>query len=188
MLVDLVFMMIVVILFFYQIFIKAEKEDSIKFRPESLSSLANFLHLGALISLFAHIIFDISWVTWIGVYSVLGLILCLKPKNVANEGVRKVVIILLVLVVFNTIRIPTHPDAFQDYISSKEKYQCIHYFECVKMTSVTTSDDLLETKVEIVPVEGYSFDTYFLFAKGSMKLANEEEMKGVNIGGFWIEY
>lgn len=181
-------MLIVVILYVYQIFMKAEKDDSIKFRPESLSSLANFLHFGAMISLFAHIIFDISWVTWIGVYSVVGLILCLKPRNAENEVVRKMVMIVLVLVVFHTIRIPTHPRAFQDYISSKEQYQCIQYFECVKMTSITTSDDLLETKVEVLPVEGYSCDTYFLFAKGSMKLANEEEMKGVNIGGFWIEY
>ncbi|MBU7594884.1 hypothetical protein [Metabacillus halosaccharovorans] len=71
-------------------------------------------------------------------------------------------------------------------------FQCVQSFECVKMTSVTTPDDLLTTKVEILSVEEYSFDTYFLFAKGSLKLVSDdgivEEMKGVNVGGFWIEY
>ncbi|MGM0840187.1 MAG: hypothetical protein ACQEWE_05640 [Bacillota bacterium] len=188
MLFDFSFMLMVVLLYYYQIYIKAEKEDRGRFRPESLPSLANFLHFGAMLSVFALIIFDISWVTWIGVYSLVGLIICLKPKNAENETARKIVLLLLVVVVFNTIRVPTHPRAFQDYISSKEQYQCIQYFECVKMTSITTSDDLLETKVEVLPVEGYSYDTYFLFAKGFMKLAGEDEIKGLNIGGYWIVY
>ena len=59
------------------------------------------------------------------------------------------------------------------------------------MTSVTTPDNLVTTKVEILSVEDYTYDTYFLFAKGSMKLANDngiEEIKGLNIAGVWVEY
>jgi hypothetical protein len=189
---DIVFMIVVSVLYFYQIFVKTAKDDWSRFRSDSLATLARYLHFGAMISIFAEIIFDIEWMPWIALYSMLGVTLCLKPKKTESEARKKVLIILLLIFAFNMFRIPTHPNSFQDYISSKETYQCIQSFECVKMTSVVTPDDLLETRVEMLSVEGYSFDTYFLFAKGSMKLANEdgvtEKMKGVNIAGFWLEY
>ncbi|MFE8699789.1 hypothetical protein ACFYKX_04030 [Cytobacillus sp. FJAT-54145] len=185
---DIVFMIVIVIASFYQIFIKAEQNDWSRFRSESLSTIARYLHFGSLISIFAGIIYDIKWMPWIALYSMVGIILCLKPKEDKTKGGQKFVLILLFLLIFNVLRVPTHQNSFQDYISTKETYQCIHSFECVKLTSIVTAEDLLETKVEILPVEGYSFDFYYIFAKGSLKLANEDEMKGLNIAGFWIEY
>ncbi|WP_368658470.1 hypothetical protein AB3Z07_03105 [Metabacillus halosaccharovorans] len=189
---DIIFLIIIVILYYYQIFIKAEKDDWSRFRPESLSTLARYLHFGAMISLFIVIIFDITWVSWIALYSLVALVICLELKEEKNKYWQKFILILIIILIFNIFRIPTHPYSFQNYVSSKEMYQCVQSFECVKITSVTTPDDQLITKVEILSVEDYSYDTYFLFAKGSMKLVSDdgivEEMKGVNVGGFWIEY
>jgi len=185
-------MIIIVIMCYYRIFIKAKKDDWSRFRSESLTNLARYLHFGTMISIFIVIIYDIYWVMWIALYSMIGLVLCLKPKKEENQFWRNFIFIILILLVFNILRIPSHLNSFLDYISSKDMYQCVQSFECVKMTSVTTSDDTLTTKVEILSVEDYSYDFYYLFAKGSMKLANEDgsvdEMKGLNIAGFWIEY
>jgi hypothetical protein len=64
--------------------------------------------------------------------------------------------------------------------------------DCVRVTEVVTSEDLLETKVEMLTVEQSTTDWYFLFVKGSLILKNQagnlEEFKGVNIGGIWFEY
>ncbi len=89
--------------------------------------------------------------------------------------------------------VPTnHPNSFMDHVSDKEEYQCVHSWECVKITSVTTKDDRLDTKVEILSVERDTFNMYFLFAKGALHLKDEEghveEMNGINIGGYWFEY
>jgi len=185
-------MIIIVIMYYYQIFIKAKKDDWSRFRSESLSTLARYLHFGTMISIFIVIIFDLYWISWIALYSMVGLILCLKPQKEQNENWKKFIFFILIILAFNIIRIPNHPNSFQDYLSSKDMYQCVQSFECVKMTSVTTSDDTVTTKVEILSVEDYSYDFYYLFAKGSMKLANEDgsvdEMKGLNIAGVWIEY
>jgi hypothetical protein len=62
----------------------------------------------------------------------------------------------------------------------------------VKVTPEITDYDALKAKVEILSVREDKFDWYLLFAKGSFQLADDkgniEEIKGVNICGFWIEY
>ena len=189
---DIAFMIFIVIMYFYQIFIKAEKDDWSRFRSDSLSILARYLHFGTMISVFIVFIFDIYWVMWIALYSMMGLVLCLKQKKEEKNYSRNFIFIILILLVFNILRIPSHPNSFQDYISSKDMYQCVQSFECVKMISVTTSEDTVTTKVEILSVESYSYNFYYLFSKGVMKLATEdgsvEEMKAMNIAGFWLEY
>ncbi|MCA1041237.1 hypothetical protein LCM00_17110 [Bacillus infantis] len=186
---DIAFMVAIAALFFYQIFIKADKDEWSGYHPDSFSILARYLYFGTMTSIYAYFAFRITWLPWIALYSLLGVIISFKPKDAeAKNRKRTFVLIALLLLIINMIRIPNNPDSFQDYISSKETYQCIHSFECVKMASVINSDDSLETKVEVLPVEGYTYHSYFLFAKASMTLEGEEERKGINIAGFWIEY
>jgi hypothetical protein len=185
----IVFMLAIAALFFYQIFIKADRDEWSGYHPRSFSLLARYLFFGTMISLYAYFTFRIAWLPWIALYSLLGVFIGFKPEDAeAKTGKRTFILIALLLLIFNMIRIPTQPDSFQDYISSKETYQCIHSFECVKMTSVINSDDSLETKVEVLSVEGHSYRSYFLFAKASMKLESEKERRGINIAGFWFEY
>ncbi len=186
---DLAYMVIIAALFFYQLFIKADSGHFRGYHHRSFSLLARYLYFGTMISLYAYFTFRITWLPWIALYSLLGVIISFKPEDAeAKNRKRTFVLVALLLLIINMIRIPTQPDSFQDYISSKEAYQCIHSFECVKMTSVTNSDGSLETKVEVLPVEGFTYHSYFLFAKASMKLEGEEERKGYNIAGFWFEY
>lgn len=186
---DIAFMVAITALFFYQIFIKANKDEWSGYHPDSFLILARYLYFGTMISLYAYFTFRIAWLPWIALYSLLGVFIGFKPEDAAaKSGKRTFILIALLLLIINMIRIPTQPDSFQDYISSKEAYQCIHSFECVKMTSVTNSDGSLETKVEVLSVEGFTYHSYVLFAKASMKLEGEEERKGYNIAGFWFEY
>jgi hypothetical protein len=178
---------------FYQFFIKGfDKEVMDTFFPKSLSNIASYLSFGAINSFFANRFFEIDWMLWITFYSIIGILICKKSKKSERKFSQKLIIAFIIFLFFSIFRVPTNQASFENYINSKEMYQCVTGWECVKITAGIREHSTLRAKAEILSIGGYSFDWYLLFAKGSIQLADDkgniEEIKGVNICGFWIEY
>ncbi len=189
-----VLMGFVVIYSIYLLFVKGfDKADFESVHPNSISSLVRYLLFGAINSFFAGWLFEIDWLNWITFYSIIGIISCIKSeKEGKKQFFQKLIIVFIVFIFFCGYRVPTNRASFESYINSKEMYQCVTGWECVKISAEIQEHSSLRAKAEILSIDGYTFDWYVLFAKGSMKLAdnkgNIEEIKGVNICGFWIEY
>lgn len=178
----------------YQLFVKGFDKDELETdHPKSLSNLVRYLLFGTINSFFAGRFFEIDWLNWIAFYSILGIIICLKSeKEDKKQFFQRLIIAFVAFILFSMYRVPTHPQSFEKYINSKEMYRCVTRFECVKITPVVTNQNVLKTKVEILSINGYSFKWYLLFAKSGIQLADDkgniEEIKGINICGYWIEY
>ncbi|MFZ7946173.1 hypothetical protein ACO1D1_21910 [Neobacillus sp. 19] len=188
-----IFMGLIFIYSMYLSFIKGFNKDDLEdVHPKTFTNLLRYLLFGTINSFFAGWLFEINWLIWIAFYSVIGIIFCIKFNKEENDFFKKLLVAFLVFLFFCGYRVPTHPASFENYINSKEMYQCVTRWECVKITAEAKEDSSLRAKAEILSIEGYRFDWYFLFAKGSMQLADDkgniEEFKGINICGFWIEY
>jgi hypothetical protein len=188
---DYLFMILIIFLSLYNLFLKRRNDEEWKeLNPKSLTNIYRFHYFGVINSFFGGYIFGIEWLYWITLYSVLGILICFKTKN--NNNSTKIVLVILLLIFFSIYRVPTHPASFQNYISSKEAYQCVNNFECVIISTNITPEDTVETVAEVIPIKVNSFNWYLLFSKGSLKLEYSdgfiEELKGINIAGFWIEY
>lgn len=186
-------MVLIFIFSFYQFFIKGfNKEIMDTFNSNSISNIAHYLSFGAINSFFANRFFEIDWMLWITFYSIIGILICKKTEKGERKYSQKLIIFLIVFLFFSIYRVPTHPASFEKYINSKEMYQCVTRWECVKISSEISEHDSLRAKAEILSINGYTFDWYVLYAKGYIQLANDkgniEEINGVNICGFWIEY
>lgn len=131
-------------------------------------------------------VFDYDPLLWISLMGIIGIIIILNPLKELKKS-KVVLLIGIVLIVFAVIRIPTHLSSFEQYIHSKEEFECLSFFECAKLTTII-EDDELSTNVEILPVRESYYKWYFVFGKGYMELEGEEPFHGINIAGFWIEY
>ncbi len=132
-------------------------------------------------------VFNYDPLLWISLIGIMGIIITLYPIKVLKKS-KFVFLIAIVLIVFATIRVPTHPSSFEEYIHSKEEYECLLFFECAKLTTVIKDDDRISTNVEILHVREYYYDWYLVFGKGYMELEGEQPFRAINIAGFWIEY
>ena len=186
--IDSLVMLLVLMGSFYMIYVKRRNEEEQS--PNALKRISQFLIFGAINSFFVGKIFGVIELYWITLYCILTLVIFFKKETVGKYWT--VAIVTLVIMLFLMYRVPTHPDAFEDYINSKEDIECHnHYqFECVKISYSTLEE--LETKTEVVLIQDYSFDWYVFFAKGSIKIGNTanevEEINSINIAGFWIDY
>ncbi|MFJ5714299.1 hypothetical protein [Neobacillus sp. NPDC093127] len=190
---DYVFMGLIFIFSIYLFFVKDFDKDELEVdHPESLSNLVRYLLFGTINSFFAGSLFEIDWLIWIALYSVMGIIICTRSKKAEKELSQKLTFAFIVLLFFSMYRVPTHPASIENYINSKAMFKCVNRVECVKITPVITDRNEIKTKVEILSVKEDTFDWYLLFARASFKLADDkgkvEEIKAVNICGFWIEY
>lgn len=157
---------------------KAEMAEDFKIHPR----LIQLLYLVGLNSFVIAWILNISWLYWFSLFSVI----CIQFISIEKLK-KKVITVFLVLGLIAISRVPTDPDSFREYMNTKESYQCLQYFECVKMESVVDEEGHLQTVVEILPVGSDSYNWYFFFGKGHFTIG-EEEFRGINIAGFWIEY
>ncbi|MGE8204966.1 hypothetical protein ACQKP0_10410 [Heyndrickxia sp. NPDC080065] len=184
-----IFMVFIICFSIIRTFIKDPELEKKDLNPESILSISRYFSLGTFNFSLAWIIFHIDALLWLSLYSSIGMILSIKEKNQKNEGFAKIIGACILIIIFSIVRVPVHNDSFMEYINSKGKYQCLYKFECVKITSNINKDDQIQTKAEIVPISGYSFDWYLFFATGSIiigKDENKEEINGVNIAGWWI--
>ncbi|WP_339146578.1 MULTISPECIES: hypothetical protein [unclassified Sutcliffiella] len=132
-------------------------------------------------------VFDYDPLLWISLIGIIGIIIIFYPIKVLEKS-KVVLLIAIVLIIFAVIRVPTHPGSFEQYIDSKEGFECLLSFECAKLTTVIAEDDTLSTNVEILPVRESIYDWYLVFGKGYMELEGEQPFRAINIAGFWIEY
>ncbi|WP_026673744.1 hypothetical protein [Alkalihalobacterium bogoriense] len=190
--VDYIFMFLIFSITLYSLFFKKEKEtaeDWKEISPKTVSMFYRFLYFGAINSFFAKMIFDIEWMIWITVYSALGMVICYKSNKTKRST--KIVLVIAIVIFFSIYRVPGNPISFEEFVNSRDDIQCKYRFECV-MISHDETEETLKTITKIIPVRGFSYDYYFLYSKGSIKLGedaeDEEEIKGINIAGFWFEY
>ncbi|KHF39442.1 hypothetical protein [Halalkalibacter okhensis] len=191
--VDYLFMTVILSLSVYNIYIKNKNEwESVRkeFNEKSIQSIIQFLLFGAINSFFGGYIFGIEWLYWITLYSVLAIVLCFEM--ISSKKTRRVGFVIAILIVFSIFRVPTNAASFDHFINSKEAYQCISSWQCVKIVKNVTADDMLEVLPEVVQVKDRSYNWYFFFSKGFILLENskgdEEELRGVNVAGYWFEY
>jgi hypothetical protein len=183
-------MIIIVILTVYLFFFRKKRVlDSEDLEPKSFLILYRYLGFGAVNSYFAGMIFDLAWIYWITLYSVIGLLFCFKTKN---KIVSRTVAIIFFMIVFAIGQVPLHNGSFEKYINQKDMYQCVNSWECVKITTVIAPNGNSKTVADIVNIIDSSFDWYLVFAKGSMKLEEQDGridvLRGINVAGIWIEY
>jgi hypothetical protein len=189
-LIDIMFMVIIVILSIHHFFFRKKRvQDSEDLEPKSILILYRFLGLGAVNSYFVGFIFELDWVYWITLYSAIGILFCFKTKK---KIATRTIAISVFIIIFALGQVPSNSNSFEKYVNQKEMYQCVNSWECVRITSNVTPDGTLKTEAKIVHISDYSFDWYLFFAKGSMKFENEDgqidELKGINLAGFWFEY
>lgn len=132
-------------------------------------------------------VFDYEPLLWISLIGIIGIIITLYPIKVLKKS-KVVLLIAIVLIVFAALRVPTHPSSFEQYIHSKEGFECLLFFECAKLTTVIAEGDTLSTSVEILPVRESFYDWYLIFGKGYIELEGEQPFRAINFAGFWIEY
>lgn len=186
-----IFMFIILVGSFYSIYIKdSMKNADHDLSDDSAKSITKLLSFGVLNFYFLGSIFEIETFTILSMYSILILVIGLKPKQ--KKTLLKTGIIVIVLLAFVFYRVPKTSSSFEQYISSKEEIECKYIPQCVKITYYTDEDNLIQTKAEIVYVKDVSFDWYVLFSKGSIKISDiknqEETIRAINIAGFWMEY
>lgn len=190
--VDYIFMFLIFFITLYSLFFKKEKEteeDWKEVSPKTVSMFYRFLYFGAINSFFANMIFDIEWMIWITVYSALGMVICYNSNKTKRST--KIALVIAIIIFFSIYRVTGNPISFGEFVNSREDIQCKYQLECV-MISYDETGETFETITKIIPVRGFSYDHYFLYSKGSIKLGenaeDEEEIKGINIAGFWFEY
>lgn len=178
-------MCIILVVFFYNLFLRGDVKKEWKELSPS-SSILSYFCFGGAASYFGARILELDWLYLIALYSVIGILVSERELNT----VKKIVIVMFILFLFSIYRVPTD-DSFKDYISSKDMYQYMRDYECVKITSKTTHDSQLETVVEILRIKGRSFEWELFYAKGSLTLENSEgeieELRGINVAGFWFD-
>lgn len=182
---DYFIMSIILVFFFYNLFLRSNVKKEWKELSPS-SSILSYLCFGGAASYFGARIFELEWLYLIALYSVIGILVSERELNT----VKKIVIAIFILFLLSIFRVPTD-DSFKDHISSKDMYQCIRDYECVKITPKKTPDGRQETVVEILRIKGRSFEWKLFYAKGSLTLENdkgeEETLRGINIAGFWYD-
>lgn len=182
---DYLIMSIILVVFFYNLFLRGDiKKEWKELSPSS--SILSYLCFGGAASYFGARILELDWLYLIALYSVIGILVSERELNT----VKKIVIVMFILFLFSIYRVPID-DSFKDYISSKDRYQCIRDYECVKITSKKTPDGRQETVVEILKINGRSFEWKLFYAKGSLTLENSkgelEKLRGINVAGFWFD-
>lgn len=178
-------MSIILVFCFYYLFLRSNvRKEWGKLSPSS--SILPYLCFGGTAAYFGAHIFELEWLYWITLYSVVGILVSERELNIA----KKIVLGVFILFLLSVFRVPTD-DSFKEYISSKDRYQCIRDYECVKITSKKTADGRQETVVEILKIKGRSFEWKLFYAIGSLTLENdkgeEETLRGFNIAGFWYD-
>ncbi len=146
--VGILFMIVALVLSIYQAFYSKTAKEMVlevseKMTPRSLAGIIQYLILIALNTYFAHMLFDITWMLWITLVSIIGLEIILAEKRFSKSLILATGLMLLFIY---SSSIPTHSDSFTDYINDKTEYQCFT-LECVKVIEKITSDDLLQTEV-----------------------------------------
>ncbi|GAE25569.1 hypothetical protein JCM9140_1569 [Halalkalibacter wakoensis JCM 9140] len=62
----------------------------------------------------------------------------------------------------------------------------------MKIVEHVTPEDMLEIVPEVVQVQERRFNWFLFYSKGLLKLEDEkgdvEELRGLNVAGFWFEY
>jgi hypothetical protein len=162
-----------------------EEEITEKMKALPIAILIRYLMFLAFNSYFVNMLFDISWLLWICLFSVIGLWIILTDHKIT---ISYFILNFVLLFFFFTAGVPTHQDSFKDYISDHTEYECLT-LECVKVKEVI-EDETLKTEIKPHSIVGYSFDWYLLFARGNISLQDEEGnievLEGTNIGGLWL--
>lgn len=188
--IEYIFMAGVILFSVYQLYISKtmkglEEEVDEKMKARPIANVIRYWMFLAFNSYFANMFFDIGWLLWISLFSMLALWILLIEHKFSFSYLISITIILLF---FLGAGVPNHQDSFVNYISDSTDYECLSV-ECVKITEVVT-EDILKTEIKILSIQGYSFDWYLLFAKGALTLKDEEgrieEFEGINIGGLWL--
>ncbi|MDV2682785.1 hypothetical protein RYX56_00200 [Alkalihalophilus lindianensis] len=193
-LMDYFFMLIILSLSVYNIYIKGNDERIWakvgEEQVESIKSSIQFLCFGGINSFFGGYIFGLEWLYWITFYSVLVMIICFE--SIHRKRSTRIGMVVVVIAIFMILRVPNHPGSFEDHINSMEGYQCLYGLECVKIGTSDTEDDTFEIVTNVFMVQRNSYDWYILFAKAAITLeddeGNVEEIRGLNIAGFWNDY
>ncbi|GAM14882.1 hypothetical protein [Mesobacillus selenatarsenatis] len=183
-------MTIAILYFIYHLFIskktaglEQEIEEKMKARP--IANVIRYLIFLSINSFLANRFFDIGWLLWISFFSAVALWILLVDHQFNFSYLISSIIILLI---YLGAGVPNHQQSFLNHISDHTEYNCFS-IECVKVSQVVIEDEL-KTEIETYSIQGYSFDWYFLFAKGALFLKDEqgnmEEFTGVNIGGLWL--
>ncbi|MDG5472054.1 hypothetical protein P6709_09850 [Jeotgalibacillus sp. ET6] len=156
----------------------------------STLTLVRFLYLIAGLAIISSFLFQIEWLSVPALIAIIGILIATKKEK--EEKVVQVLATVVFVVLIMGFFVPTHRDSFLKHVSSNGTYECLYDFECVKVTSIITSDDLIKTEAEVMPVADYTFHWYGIIATGSMVIEEgedqQETLKGFNIAGFWIDY
>ncbi|KIL51104.1 hypothetical protein KR50_09850 [Jeotgalibacillus campisalis] len=152
--------------------------------------LVRYLYLIAGLSFISSFLFEIDWLSIPALISIIGILIAHKKER--KEAPAQVMIMVGLVMLLTIFFVPTHPDSFMKHVNSKGTYECLYDFECVKITSTITSDGLVKTEAEVIPVTDYSSHWYGITATGSMVIGEsnqqQETIQAFNIAGFWIEY
>ncbi|MCC3356108.1 hypothetical protein [Bacillus sp. REN16] len=171
-------------------FLRKEKEENEEeVDPSAFKYFPDIMAFSLMVFSFGWIFFKEGLFLWLIFYTVNLLLLFLaEKKNRVKIWVGGFVIATFL---FCGIRVPTHPDSFQNWVSEKNQLYCPSGFDCVKVSTYIDKNENLVTKSEIVPITLAYTNHYFIFATGyfSYEDGSGEEVhyEGINIAGWWIE-
>lgn len=172
-------------LFISKISTGLEQEIEAEMKAHPVANVIRYLIFIAVNSFLANMFFDIGWLLWISFFSAVALWILLVEHQFNFSYLFSIILILLI---FMGAGVPAHQQSFRNHISDHTDYKCFS-IECVKVSQVVI-DDELKTEINILTIQGYSFDWYMLFARGNLTLKDEDgnikEFSGINIGGLWL--
>ncbi|MEH7383236.1 hypothetical protein V7138_22430 [Bacillus sp. JJ1533] len=190
---NIVIFILVLAFAMYSFFYKKQNEefeiDSSLLKPV-FKQYVNFLGFGMMISILGWFIFKEALLLWFFFYTSIVAVLLISLAQKKDRLKSFSIGSLVFAVVFCILRVPTHPDSFQQWLGENKQLYCPSGFDCVKVSTSIEGENLV-TKSEIVPIHFYDMNWYLLFATGDFSYidsdGNEVQYEGVNIAGWWFE-
>lgn len=135
------------------------------------------------------IIFDIDWMIWITLYSLLAIVICNMSRRTKSST--KVILVVVIILFFAIYRAPITPLSFEKFVNTREEVQCNFTLDFVVITNGDHNANFT-TEALVVPIRDFSYDYHVFYAKGYLQLGESKdvvkEIKGLNIAGYWFTY